>query len=109
VSRKPAIGGTNPTGLHAPIGTTEEIYDNLTALNEAGERISSCLAESTVNAVISMRFAKRQQMQWTKQGAYLLLQARTRTLDGTLWPLFEKWYPGLTNDNSANSAQAAAA
>jgi hypothetical protein len=39
----------------------------------AGERISSCLAESTVNAVISKRFAKRQQMQWTKRGAHLLL------------------------------------
>ena len=35
----------------------------------AGERISSCLAQSTVNAVISKRFAKRQQMQWTKRGA----------------------------------------
>ena len=33
----------------------------------AGERISSCLAESTVNAVISKRFAKRQQMQWTRE------------------------------------------
>jgi hypothetical protein len=42
----------------------------------------SCLAESTVNAVISKRFAKRQQMQWTKRGAHLLLQTRTRTLDG---------------------------
>jgi hypothetical protein len=73
----------------------------------AGERISSCLAESTVNAVISKRFAKRQQMQWTKRGAHLLLQIRTRALDGTLRPLFEKWYPGLANDNSA--AQAAAA
>jgi len=31
----------------------------------ARARISSCLAESTVNAVISKRFAKRQQMQWT--------------------------------------------
>ena len=72
----------------------------------AGERISSCLAESTVNAVISKRFAKRQQMQWTKRGAHLLLQIRTRTLDGTLRPLFERWYPGLANDNSA--AQAAA-
>jgi hypothetical protein len=46
----------------------------------AGERISSCLAESTVNAVISKRFAKRQQMQWTKRGAHLLLQTRTRAL-----------------------------
>ena len=75
----------------------------------AGERISSCLAESTVNAVISKRFAKRQQMQWTKRGAHLLLQTRTRALDGTLRPLFEKWYPGLANDNSAEPAQAAAA
>ena len=67
----------------------------------AGERISSCLAESTVNAVISKRFAKRQQMQWTPRGAHLLLQTRTRALDGTLRPLFERWYPGLANDNDA--------
>jgi hypothetical protein len=61
----------------------------------AGERISSCLAESTVKAVNSKHFAKRQQMQWTKRGAHLLLQIRTRALDGTLRPLFEQWYPGL--------------
>jgi len=75
----------------------------------SGERISSCLAESTVNAVISKRFAKRQQMQWTKRGAHLLLQTRTRTLDGTLRPLFERWYPGLANDNGNEAAQADAA
>jgi hypothetical protein len=75
----------------------------------AGERISSCLAESTVNAVISKRFAKRQQMQWTKRGAHLLLQTRTRALDGTLRPLFEKWYPDLANDNSADTPHAEAA
>jgi hypothetical protein len=40
----------------------------------SGERISSCLAESTVNTVISKRFTKRQQMQWAKRGAHLLLQ-----------------------------------
>jgi hypothetical protein len=57
----------------------------------AGERISSCLAESTVNAVISKRFAKRQQMQWTARGAHLLLQTRMRALDATLRPLFERW------------------
>lgn len=56
----------------------------------AGERISSCLAESTVNAVISKRFAKRQQMQWTNRGAHLLLQTRTRNLDSTLRPMFER-------------------
>lgn len=75
----------------------------------AGERISSCLAESTVNAVISKRFAKRQQMQWTKRGAHLLLQTRTRALDGTLQSLFERWYPGLANDNATGNVQAAAA
>ena len=75
----------------------------------AGERISSCLAESSVNAVISKRFAKRQQMQWTKRGAHLLLQTRTRTLDGTFRPLFERWYPGLANDNADSAAQAVAA
>ena len=75
----------------------------------AGERISSCLAESSVNAVISKRFAKRQQMQWTKRGAHLLLQTRTRTLDGALRSLFEGWYPGLANNNTADAAQAEAA
>ena len=74
----------------------------------AGERISSCMAESTVNAVISKRFAKRQQMQWTPRGAHLLLQTRTRALDGTLRPQFERWYPGLAaNDGAATVAAAA--
>ena len=71
----------------------------------AGERISSCLA----NAVISKRFVKRQQMQWTKCDAHLLLQIRTRALDGTLRPLFERWYPGLANDNTAGATVQAAA
>ena len=74
----------------------------------AGERISSCLVESTVNAVISKRFAKRQQMQWTPRGAHLLLQTRTRALDGTLRPLFERWYPGLAANDAAKPVAAAA-
>ena len=55
----------------------------------AGERISSAMAESTVNAVVSKRFPKRQQMHWTWRGAQLLLQTRARILDGTHRPLFE--------------------
>ena len=73
-----------------------------------GERISSAMAESTVNAVVSKRFAKRQQMQWTRRGAHLLLQTRTRALDGTLRPLFERWYPGLANDNPADAGHSTA-
>jgi hypothetical protein len=37
-----------------------------------GERISTGFVESTVNQVISKRFCKRQQMQWTRRGAHLL-------------------------------------
>ncbi|MGH7044542.1 MAG: ISKra4 family transposase [Acetobacteraceae bacterium] len=74
----------------------------------SGERISSCLAESTVNAVISKRFAKRQQMQWTPRGAHLLLQTRVRTLDGTLSTMFARWFPGLANDNNHTAKQDAA-
>jgi len=74
------------------------------AAREAGWR-----AESTVNAVVSKRFAQCQQMQWTRRGARLLLQTYTRALDGTLRPLFERGYPGLANDNSPGAGQAAAA
>jgi hypothetical protein len=65
----------------------------------SGERISSAFVEATVNAVVSKRFAKKQQMQWSRRGAHLLLQTRTRTLDGSLRSEFEKWYPGMANDN----------
>lgn len=41
------------------------------------------------------------QMQWTKRGAHLLLQTRTRTLDGTLRLTFERWYPGLLGSKQA--------
>jgi len=74
----------------------------------SGERISSAFAEATVNAVISKRFAKKQQMQWSRRGAHLLLQTRARTLDGSLRATFEHWYPGMMNDNNRGHRQAAA-
>ena len=60
-----------------------------------GERVSTAFAESTVNAVVEKRFAKRQQMRWSKRGAHLMLQTRTRVLDDTLRAKFHRWYPGL--------------
>jgi hypothetical protein len=74
----------------------------------SGERISSAFVEATVNAVISKRFAKKQQMQWSRRGAHLLLQTRTKALDGSLRATFEHWYPGLMNDNVSRDSQAAA-
>jgi hypothetical protein len=75
----------------------------------SGERISSAFVEATVNAVVSKRFAKKQQMQWTRRGAHLLLQTRTRTLDGMLRSTFERWFPGLANDNGGRVIQREAA
>jgi hypothetical protein len=74
-----------------------------------GERISTAFVESTVNTVLGKRFAKKQQMQWTRRGAHLLLQTRTRALDGTLRATFERWYPRLANDNTTNTDRAAVA
>jgi hypothetical protein len=74
----------------------------------SGERTSSAFVEATVNAVISKRFAKKQQMQWSRRGAHLLLQTRTRALDGSLRAAFENWYPSMTNDNNRDQIRAAA-
>ena len=60
-----------------------------------GERISTGFVESTVNQVISKRFCKKQQMQWTKRGAHLLLQMRVKTLNQELGAVFQRWYPDL--------------
>jgi hypothetical protein len=43
--------------------------------------------------VVSRRFVKKQQMQWTLKGAHLLLQARTKVLNDDLEGVFRRWYP----------------
>ncbi len=58
-----------------------------------GERIATGFVESTVNQVVSKRMVKRQQMQWTERGAHLLLQTRTKVLNGELDETFRRWYP----------------
>jgi hypothetical protein len=60
-----------------------------------GKRISTGFVESTVNLVISKRFCKKQQMAWTQRGAHLLLQIRTRVLNGDWEATFREWYPGF--------------
>jgi hypothetical protein len=60
-----------------------------------GERISTGFVESAVNQVVSKRMAKKQQMQWTQRGAHLLLQVRTRVLNGEWEEVFRGWYPGF--------------
>ncbi len=77
------------------------IANNATAIPNYGERyrsgeaISSAIAESTVNQVISKRMVKRQQMRWSPEGAHLLLQVRTCALNDDLRAGFARWYPAL--------------
>jgi hypothetical protein len=60
--------------------------------------------ESTVNQVVSTRFCKKQQMQWSKRGAHLLLQARVKTLNGELGSVFKRWYPDLQLEEEPQAA-----
>ena len=70
-----------------------------------GEVVSTAFVESTVNQVIAKRFAKKQQMQWTPRGVHLLMQLRTRVLDGTLESDFQRW----RKERQAPSAEMAVA
>jgi len=69
-----------------------------------GERISTGFVESAVNQVVSKRMAKQQQMQWTPRGAHLLLQVRTRVLDGEWEGVFRGWYPNFRQQQTRNLA-----
>jgi hypothetical protein len=60
-----------------------------------GEKISTGFVESAVNQIISKRFVKKQQMRWTKRGAHLLLQMRTKVLNEDLISVFRRWYPNM--------------
>ena len=77
-----------------------------------GEMITTVFVESTVNEVVAKRMVKKQQMQWSHQGAHWLPQTRTAVLNGELRDHFEQWYPEMkldTDDVESNApAQLAA-
>jgi hypothetical protein len=57
---------------------------NYGARYRSGRRIATALAESGVNSLVARRMVKRQQMQWSKRGAHLLLQVRAAVFNGDL-------------------------
>jgi hypothetical protein len=71
--------------VKATAGLVTYIANNVAAIADYaqrwdhGEIISTAFAESTVDLVVSQRFAKKQQMQWSKKGAHLLLQPAPST------------------------------
>jgi hypothetical protein len=81
--------------FHTYIERNRAFIPNYGERYRSGERISTGFVESTVNQVISRRFCKKQQMQWTKRGAHLLLQTRVKTLNQELGAVFQRWYPDL--------------
>ena len=66
------------------------------------ETITTAFVESTVNEVVAKRMVKKQQMQWSPEGAHDLLQTRTATLNGELRQHFERWFPGFPVANDVN-------
>ena len=68
------------------------------------KRSARVFVESTVNQVISKRFVKKQQMLWTPRGAHLLLQTRTKVLNGDLEETFRRWYPAFRSKTEAKAA-----
>jgi hypothetical protein len=67
----------------------------------AGQVISTAFIESLVNSLLAKRFAKKQSMQWTPEGAHLLLQVRSRTLNGDLAATFRTTYPDFAAADQA--------
>jgi hypothetical protein len=71
-----------------------------------GQTISTAFVESTINQVVSRRFVKKQQMQWTLRGAHLLLQTRTKVLHGELDECSgagRGWYPRFPPQPQTNN------
>jgi hypothetical protein len=84
--------------FHTYILNNADLIPNYGERRRNGEAISTATAESTVNQVISKRMVKKQQMRWSRRGAHLLLQVRTRELNRELQSTFARWYPGLNRE-----------
>jgi hypothetical protein len=81
--------------FHTYIANNQAFIPNYGERYRQGDRISTGFVESAVNYVVAKRFTKRQQMQWSPKGAHLLLQMRTRVLNGELEQTFRDWHPGF--------------
>ena len=94
----------NAAEFETYIANNRDMIPNYAERRRYGERVSTGFVESTVNTVVGKRFGKKQQMRWSTHGAHLMLQTRTRTLDGTLRAKFEQWYPGMNSSGNIRMA-----
>jgi hypothetical protein len=83
---------------------------SITFIPHSGERyrrgaaIATGVVESTVNQGVRKRFGKKQQMQWSKRGAHLLLPIRVKTLNGEWGAVFKRWDPDLQIEKERQAA-----
>jgi hypothetical protein len=84
---------TGLTDFETYIRNNRALIPNFGERYRQGETISTAFVESTINQVVSRRFVKKQQMQWSLKGAHLLLQTRTKVLNNELEDAFRNWYP----------------
>jgi hypothetical protein len=83
------------------IRNNREFIPNFGERYRQGETISTAFVESTINQVVSRRFVKKQQMQWSLKGSHLLLQTRTKVLNNELEDVFRRWYPQFRTQQKA--------
>ncbi len=81
--------------MYTYIENNRMMIPNYGEMYRYGEPMSSSFVESTINEVIAKRMVKKQQMQWSRQGAHDLLQTRTAVLNDDLKTQFEHGYPGI--------------
>lgn len=93
----------NLRGVSGYLRNNENTLVNYSARYRKGLPISSSIAESAVNLVVSHRMAKKQQMRWTDEGAHCLAQVRVADLNGEL---SAKKIAALAQMPGANSSRA---
>lgn len=89
--------------LYYYIDNNEATLVNYSARYRKGLSVSSSIAESAANLLVSHRMAKKQQMRWTNKGAHQLVQVRVAALNGELTP---KRLAALSSVPCANAPQA---
>lgn len=96
--------------MHTYIRNNQMMIPNYGEMYRYGEPVSTAFVESTINEVSARRMAKKQQMQWSREGAHYLLQARAAVLNNELQDKFAQWYPGFKiNDLDDDKMSAIAA
>ncbi|MGI9487168.1 MAG: ISKra4 family transposase, partial [Geminicoccaceae bacterium] len=95
--------------LHTYVTNNQTSIPDYEERRRQGKQIATSFVESTVNTLVGKRFAKNQQMQWSKKGAHHMLQIRSRTLDGSLQTMFKNWFPGLVTNEPKNAELSAVA